>query len=200
MKNIISIIFIIASITAIFTIGKNFNNELKDVQKEVKDYNVALTNSTQLEKTRDSLLESFNKVTQEDKKRLNNFLPNNANNIELILEIQKIASENNVILKDIKFETATLMEDGENLDTNNNLNKNQESLLPYNIFNLDFSISGSYESFLSFLKGLENNLRLINIKGISFSSIEPTTKLKDSNINKNNYKFDLKVETYWLKD
>jgi hypothetical protein len=58
---------------------------------------------------------------------------------------------------------------------------------------MEFVIEGRYDTFLAFLRDLELNLRLVDIKAISFQV--PTQATFGSDI----YSYTLKVETYWLK-
>jgi len=208
MKNIFSLIIIILSFTAIFMFGKPLNDEVKTLRAEVSEYNNALDNSTELEKTRDSLIDIYGKISKEDKQRLDSFLPNNANNIDLILEIQKIASEKGVFLKEIKFDAIDVSEkvpDKEQGQIKSSPIVAVEGTQPYNIFNLEFTVEGNYQSFIAFAKEVEMNLRIINIKSVSFSTpTVQTTKIKDAKEDKiqnpDFYEFTLKVETYWLKN
>ncbi|MEA3399024.1 MAG: type 4a pilus biogenesis protein PilO [Patescibacteria group bacterium] len=184
MRSFIPIILIGISVVAGLTFGKNLNSEVKTLRSEVKEYNKALDNSTELEKVRDSIIDTYNKITNSDKNRLDRFLPDNSDNIGLILEIQKLANNHGLLLKDIVFNTIDPKED-------------DESVLSYSIFKMGFSVKGEYISFVSFLEDLENNLRLINVTSITFSPpSEKSVFVEDPNI----YEYDLGVEAYWLKD
>ncbi|MFA6355109.1 MAG: hypothetical protein WCW65_01655, partial [Candidatus Paceibacterota bacterium] len=104
MKLILPILFILVSVAA-FIFGVNpFYNEVKTLKTEIVDYNKALDNSTNLQKTEDALITSFNSIKQSDKDRLNSFLPDSVNNIQFILEMERIANLHNMPIKDIKFE------------------------------------------------------------------------------------------------
>ena len=202
MRRIFPIIFIIIAIAIFFTVGKPLQSDVSVLSADVSQYNTALSNSTELEKTRDSLLDVYNKqVSPDNKDRLNKLLPNNTNNIELILEIQKIIDLYNLPLSNIKFDAPIISGSGNVSNTTNNASNTQtakaQSLLPYGVFNLEFQTQGSYETFVSFVNSLEGNLRLINIKAITFA---PIISKNGSLADTDNYKFDIKLETYWLKN
>ncbi len=202
MRRIFPIIFIIIAIAIFFTVGKPLQSDVSVLSADVSQYNTALSNSTELEKTRDSLLDVYNKqVSPDNKDRLNKLLPNNTNNIELILEIQKIIDLYNLPLSNIKFDAPIISGSGNVSNTTNNASNTQtakaQSLLPYGVFNLEFQTQGSYETFVSFVNSLEGNLRLINIKAITFA---PIISKNGSSADTDNYKFDIKLETYWLKN
>ena len=60
----------------------------------------------------------------------------------------------------------------------------------YNSVNVSFNVTASYENFLIFIKGLERNLRLVDITSISFT---PSSDKGDV------YNFHVALKTYWLK-
>ena len=69
--------------------------------------------------------------------------------------------------------------------------------ISYGVFPMEFSIEGKYNTFISFMKELERNLRIIDVKSISFSSSSQAGSKngEGSDI----YIYSLKVQTYWLK-
>ena len=166
-------------------------------------YNIALNNSTELQKTRDSLIETYKNVTKEDKDRLTHLLPSTIDNIGLILEIEKIANLHGMPIGNIKFETTSL--ESQVSPTTDNIvvaESDPAANLPYGVFPMEFVIEGKYETFISFLKDLEHNLRLVDVKAISFDV--PTTTTTTSQVagttnDSSIYSYTLKVDTYWLK-
>lgn len=205
MKFISSILFIVVAGILFFFVIDPFYQDAQALATSVSDYNVALKNSTQLQKTRDSLIETYKGIKLEDRDRLNHFLPSTIGNIELILEIEKIANLHGMPIGDIKFDAQSLADQTvinpaatsgtprSVVVAENDPAKN----LPYGVFPLEFTIEGRYDTFVEFLKDLEHNLRLVDVKSISFEVPPPAASgsLTDSNI----YTFTLKVETYWLK-
>ena len=106
MKLISSISFIIIAIALFFLVVNPLYGEVKQLRTDVSTYNTALNNSTELQKTRDSLIEIYKSVKIEDRERLTHFLPSTIGNIELILEIEKIANLHGMSIGDIKFDKA----------------------------------------------------------------------------------------------
>lgn len=172
--------------------------EVKQLRTEVQAYNAALNNSSDLQKARDSLLEVYKNIKEDDKERLNHFLPNTISNIELILEIEKIASLHGMPVRDIKFENKEQNKDASTSSDNNNMvaEVDPTQYLPYGIFPMEFIIEGRYETFLSFLNDLEHNLRLVDIKSISFNVPEVQ---QGGTTNPNIFSYTLKIDTYWIK-
>lgn len=202
MKTLFPISLILTSIILFFLVINPFYKDVKQLKADVSVYKGALDNANVLKDTRDSLLEKYRNIKEEDKTRLNNFLPNTVNNIKFILEIERIANLHGMPLKNIKFEDKDLPENQvENTGDAMIIPSDEITVAkPYGVFPIEFVTEGDYASFLSFLEDLELNLRLMDIKEISFTVPEKsTTSSVDNTINPNIYNYIVKVDTYWLK-
>jgi Tfp pilus assembly protein PilO len=197
MKFFSSILFLILSISIFFVFIDPFYLQVKTLRSDVDTYNKALNNSTELQKTRDSLLGIYNSIKKEDKDRLSHLLPNNIDNIELILEIEKIANSHGLPVGNIRFDTKSL--EDKNASSGNLLINPSGGSSSYGVFPMDFTIEGRYDTFISFLKDLEKNLRLVDVKSISFTSNAPISSIPGGINDSNVYNYTLKVQTYWLK-
>jgi hypothetical protein len=213
MRLILSISLIVITVLLFFLVVDPLYGQVKQLKSEVSTYNVALDNSTELQKTRDSLIDIYKNVKEGDKERLEHFLPSTIGNIELILEIEKIANLHGMPIKNIKFEAKNLANQAkaaannptsgtdEDMGVSNVIvaEVNPSDNLPYGVFPMEFIIEGRYDTFLSFLNDLEHNLRLVDVKSISFMVPSPVLNAEGKTTNPNVYSFTLKVETYWLK-
>lgn len=199
MRLIFSISFIVISVALFFGITDKLYADIRNLNTEVATYNTALSNSTDLQKTRDNLIDVYKNVKKEDKDNLEHFLPSTIGNIELILEIEKIANLYGMPIKNIMFETKSLEQGIVNKDNIVVAEKDPASLLPYGVFPMEFVIDGRYDTFVSFLKDLEHNLRLVDVKSISFSVPPAAAPGVVSLVPSNVYSFTLKIEIYWLK-
>src|SRR3990167_913142 len=106
MKLFSSIIFLAISLVIFFVFIDPIYGEIKQLKADVSAYNIALSNSTELQKTRDSLINIYKEVKTEDKERLAHFLPSSIGNIDLILEIEKIANLHGMPIGNIKFDSS----------------------------------------------------------------------------------------------
>jgi len=205
MKLILSVSFIIISVALFFVFTDPTYGDIRALNTDVSAYNEALNNSTELQRTRDTLSNTYKNIPQEDKDNLSHFLPDTIGNIELILEIEKIANLYGMPVKNIKFDTKSLEQGTVNKDNIVVAEKDPKDYLPYGVFPMEFVIEGRYDTFVSFLKELEHNLRLVDVKSISFVVPSPSlaststgTTTLDIN-NPNIYSFTLQIEIYWLK-
>lgn len=198
MRIIIPLSFIIISIGAFFLVIDPIFGDVKEMRTEVSAYKTALDNSAQLQNIRDALIEEYKNVKIEDKDRLLHFLPNNVDNIELILEIERLANLNGLPVKNFIFSVEDLNKEVPMIEDENgsSLDYDSDGNLPYGVFPIEFTLTGRYSSFLNFLKEIESNLRLIDIRSISLTV---PNKTDNSIVDLNSYDYSLKVETYWLK-
>jgi Tfp pilus assembly protein PilO len=196
LRLITPIILIGISIAGFFVVIQPYYQDIKEMQAKSVAYNEALNNSKVLEVERDKLVEKYNLMNPVMVDRLNKFLPDSVDNIRLILEIERIAAPYGMVLRDVKYDTLKKAD-----ETNPNTVKGAVSLEPnkdYNVWDLEFSTQGSYSNFLNFVRDLQNNLRIVDISAVEFSS--------DAGVGANIgqagsvYKYGFKVKTYWLKN
>ena len=193
------IVLIGIAIAVFFTLTDTTYKGISTLNAEVASYNQALDNSKALENERDKLTSKYNSIDKENLMKLEKFLPSSVDNIRLILEIEQIALPYCMVLKDVKYSTTP----DAATDTTKVVVQGGAAakVAPkdYGIFDLEFSISGSYSNFINFTKDIESNLRMVDISSITFSSdanINPNSKIVPSEI----YKYDFKIKTYWLKN
>ena len=175
-------------------------NDISTIKAEVVSYNEALDNSKSLEAERDKLTQKYNAFDPVNLSKLEKLLPDNVDNIRLILEIEKIASPYGMVLKDVKYDTISKTEATANPSGAKGTIKgsatDQTSRKDYGIWDLEFSTQGTYNNFVNFVKDLESNLRIVDISAIQFASSTGTNTSISSDI----YKYVFKIKTYWLKN
>lgn len=192
-RNIIPIILIGIAITGFFMFTNPMYTEFVDIKSQMASYDEALSNSKMLENERDKLTKIYNSIDTSNLEKLQKLLPDGVDNIRLVLEIEKLALPYGMILKDVKYATIAT---NKMKDVAGGLKANA-SEKDYGTWDLEFSTEGTYSNFLSFLKDLENNLRIVDVVSIDFSSdtgsgLNPTSQEA--------YKYNLKIKTYWLKN
>ncbi len=196
LRFVMPVILIAISVTGFFLFTKILYDETLGLRAQVASYDEALNNSKMLENERDKLTKKYNTISEDNLVRIQKFLPDNVDNIRLILEIEKIATPYGMALRDVKYDTTkqdTATKSGTVVQSggsgSSSLNKE------YGTWNLEFSTEGSYNNFLNFVRDLENNLRIVDIASIQFSSQVPV-KFPFSE----SYKYAFKIKTYWLKN
>ncbi len=189
-------------------VGVSFGYSQKQWEKvqtskaEVAEYRKAVENSKELLKKRDELLNQKNQISDTDLARLETLIPVDVNSTKLILEIQNLASNvhglafenpkydpNKKVTADVK---APVSAGDESAPAKPTTSVNPKDALisqkEYGIFELEFTVTGSYDKFIAFVEDLERSLRLVDIQSTQISQKDPTT-----------LKYVVKVQTYWLK-
>lgn len=189
MRNIFSIIIIVASIASFVMIVQPQYKEIQELQAKSSELEEVLSNARRLQSLRDGLLEKRNELSDADMARLAKMVPENVDNVKLILELQSIANQYN-----LEIEAASANKEGEGEGTEGESTDAEASFVDvdsrdYGIIALDFDISGDYFDFLAFLRDLEQNLRITDVRSLGFSGGDD-----------GEYSFQLTLETYWLKD
>lgn len=180
MRNIISILMILASIIGIIVVIRPQYTEVQALKMEKGDLDVALGNFRKLQTEREGLLAQFKAFETKDLEDLKILLPDNIDNVKLILELDSLAAQFGLSLKDVD-----VVEDEK--EGNDVLIKDS---LAYDTVDIEFSAAGDYPDFVSFIESVETSLRLIDIYEITFQT--PQTAIED-------YEYNVKVRTYWLK-
>jgi Tfp pilus assembly protein PilO len=197
MRFIIPILLIVLSGGLFWLFTNPTWTEVKALRAEQAEYDQALFNAKQLEIIRNDLLSKTGKFAEKDVERLEKMVPDNVDNIRLIIEIENIAAPHNLTIRNVKYDGDVKAEGSTTADQDARkateaTKKGAKENKNYSTFNLEFSTQGTYEDFVAFITKLENSLRIVDITGLSFTAGETEAK--------NVYKFDVKIKTYYLKN
>ncbi len=202
MRFIVSAILIGISITVFVVFTNPIFGNIGELKTQVASYNKALDNSKTLKNEKDKLTAKYNSINKDDLLRLQKLLPENIDNIRLILEIGEIALPYGMALKNVKYNTEEKKgekgeKDSSGVESIQSPTSSAKSLKDYGIWDLEFSTSGSYKNFLNFTRDLEKNLRIVDVVSVQFSSGD----VVESNVlSVESYQYNFKIRTYWLKN
>lgn len=181
-KFILPILLIIISIGLFVMYIDPTYEQIKVLKSKNSEFNEALNKSKELRQVRDGLLDQYNSFSQEDLVKLKKLLPDTVDNVRLIMDIDSIASEYGITIQNIQVDAHQNESKGEIVVVSNSK--------PYDFVTLSFSMSASYDDFISFVTDLKNSLRLVDIKDIEFDVSETGSSLN---------KYNVTIRTYWLK-
>lgn len=150
---------------------------VQKIQMEQKELLAASEKMKVLNEVRTDLLEEYNAFTQEDLERLGKALPDNVDNIRLVMDIDGIASRYDLNVRNVRVEITG--------DTPGTISSGEYE---YGTVIVTFSVECPYETFLSFLSDLEQSLRIIDVISVNFTS-------DDIGL----YEHTISIKTYWLK-
>ncbi len=193
MRYIFPAILILASLGLFFVYTNPTYKALGALHVKQAAYDEALTNSKKLLDIRNTISDKFNTISDDDKAKLMKLMPDNVDNIRLIIDIQSIARQYGMLPRDIKFDPASNAPAPSTAGSFGTQTAGQLTAAKkdYGTFELEFSVAGTYENFTAFIRNLETSLRLVDIESIGFSSMQATG---------NTYKYTIKIKTYWLKN
>lgn len=194
MKFLIPILLILISGAGFFILISPKYEDIKILQQEVNAYENALANSKVLDAERDKLVTKYNNINNSDLKRLEKMLPDNIDNIRVILEIERLAQNYGMSLTNIRYDDKQKEnQEGDVIQAGqSNISLNED----YGVWNLEFTTEGSYNNFISLTKDIERNLRLVDITSVDFVASNATSSQKSGS---DNYQYTFKIKTYWLK-
>jgi Tfp pilus assembly protein PilO len=179
MKNLIPIILLIAS-GALFVLFTNKEYQtIKGLNVEIASYDKALGKSNEVLKKRAELQAKYAQFSRADLDSLKKMLPDNVDNVQLILDINGISRKHNMAISKIK------VNDEKITDKNAPIGPDTK---PFASMLVSFRTKASHEDFMAFIKDLEQGLRLVDITSLSFKA-DP----------KNQNEYSVTIRTYWLK-
>jgi len=182
MRNLFSLLFIGASIGIVMLFARPTWNEISVLQQEANKYNDALSRVSALSIALENQRAIVSSIPVADLERLEKLLPDNVDNVKLIIDINNIAASQGIFIRDIGI--AAPKESSSSRTTT----LQSGARAGYDSIDLSFTVATSYSNFLSFITALEQSLRLVDITSVSFVPGEA-----------NNYNFSVTVRTYWLK-
>ena len=196
MKAVLPIILIGIAITGFFMFTSPTYSELTTLGEQISSYDQALTNANEIRKERDRLVKISNSIDLTDLGKLEKLLPDGIDNIRLILEVESLAQPYGMILRDVKYATDKPADVSKNtvVQAGAVVSGPQKG---FGEWDLEFSTQGTYSNFVKFTRDLENNLRIVDIVGVDFSS---DNGLGVNLTSEEAYKYNVKIKTYWLKN
>ena len=163
--------------------------EVEALKGKGNEFDSAVNNANKLTEKRNELVSKLNSMPADDLSRLNKLIPDNIDNVRLIMEIDRIAMKYGMSLREVRVEGISIPQGSKAVVQAGVIGGVAKD---YDSVTLSFTVSSNYQAFKSFLNELENNLRITDVENISFSAPRGVT---GSDI----YRFGVSLKTYWLK-
>lgn len=179
-KSTTAVILLLLSIGLFYAFTNGQYREVRELRAVAAEYQNVLQNASAIVALRDRLLVSYEALPKAEVDRIDKVLPDDIGTVRLALDLDDMASRYGISIKNIKATTEASEDAG-------------LVVLPayasiYGKATVSFSFISSYENFKRLLADLEKNLRIMDIKSVSFQAGE--ANLSD---------YQISVETYWLK-
>jgi Tfp pilus assembly protein PilO len=154
---------------------------VKALQVKSAELNGALDNAKELVAERDRLNKKLLAFEQDKLDKVKAALPDNVDNIRLIIDINNVAARHGLSLRNVQLGT---LSDGKTARSALAVGTSGEAVGSVEV---GFSLTADYESFLAFVYDLEHSLRILDIEKIT---------LKPEQAGR--YAYDFTIRTYWL--
>lgn len=174
-----------------------YSNEVTEIRAEIRDLDTALKAAKQFKEKELQLTQERSSIAPEQLARLESFLPDSVDNVQLIVDMNSLAARSGMQLSDFDIvggkqdDTATAQQPG------NAIAPQQMPTAPGFVLgpaetteSLELSVSaiGSYAAFRTFLDGIEKSLRPLDI--VELSVQDSATGI---------YTYDITFRLYWLR-
>jgi Tfp pilus assembly protein PilO len=176
-----AILIVIAAALFIVYIDPQYQ-KIKTLRAEEATYDGALTKSRELQEERNKLISKRNTFSPESLRKLERLLPDNVDNIRLIIDIDTIAARYGLRVRNVAVNNPQTSREAPNAGAVGDSGDGVGSV------ELSFVVTAQYEDFLRFLKDLERSVRIVDINSISFGVGEGDL-----------IQYSVAVRTYWLR-
>jgi|SRR3989338_5984584 len=156
---------------------------------QIDQYNQALDKAAQLQELKQTLLSRYNSFDPADIERLQKALPDHVDNVRLVLDLDSLAGQHGMALQNVVINNPA----SERGDTTviGTIGAGQQK---FDSLTLQFSTHASYQDFMSFMRDLEDSLRIVDL--VSLTLQRDAGQAGESGLT---YRYDIALRTYWLK-
>lgn len=180
MGRIFPVVLILAAIGIFFGyVNPTYSGNVASLREEIRSYDAALRAAEAFREKEAQLMLERNGISQEGLERLESFLPDGVDNVQLILDLNSLASRSGVSLSDFDIAAPAAEQSGAlELESEDAV----ESL------DLTVTASGTYSAFKTFLQGAEWSLRPLDLVAL---------EIQDSQTGV--YSYQMTFRLYWLR-
>ena len=185
-SRIVPILFILIAVGLFFGyINPTYTGKIAELDAEINGYENALAAADRFAEKESELLLQREGIPTEGIARIEAFLPDGVDNVQLILDLNSLASRSGLQLSD--FDVAS-SEEGETESPRGQDQLSLQSDGPSESLDISVSAVGTYASFKSFLEGVEWSLRPLDL-------VELTVQDSQTGV----YNYDMTFRIYWLR-
>lgn len=181
-SRILPVIILLVAIGLFFAyVHPTYTGSVAELRSEIASYDAALKAAEAYREKEAELIAERSALPPADLARLEAFLPDGVDNVQLILDLNALADRTGILLSD--FDT-TEVDDEQSGDLEQIPLASDELT---DSIELSVNAVGSYASFKQFLDGVEWSLRPLDLVSLTISE-------SDTGI----YTYDMRFRIYWL--
>jgi len=186
MNRIFPLILIVIAIGLFFGyVRPTWDGSIATSKAQIASYDSALAASARFTANEAALAEKRNQIPSDSLDRLTTFLPDGVNNVQLILDLNALANRSGMTLSN--FTTSETPNDSTTNTTTSGALTSGTAVSPVDSLTLSVTASGTYDAFRSFLAGIEQSLRPLDVETVSVTD-------SDTGV----YTYQLTLKFYWL--
>lgn len=162
--------------------------DFKNTRRDIKNLGEISAELDEILASRDSLIDSINRISKEDLRRIDQALPQGPKAAEMLVILEGMAAGNGVAVKRVDLTSAVEAKTeagGQPRPTGQAAGVRPGGA--FSEFPLGLGLAGNYDSFKKFLRDLESGIRLTDVQEISFTAPDKT----------GTFEFSLKLKTYY---
>lgn len=188
MSRILPFVFLLVA-GAIFLgyIHPTVTGSIASTTTEIHSYDSALAAAKQFQQKKAELTAARAALPPDGLKRLEGFLPDGVDNVQLIFDMDALARKTGITLSDFTTSESTKTVSGSVADPTTGSNVYQTNA-PYDSLDLSMTATGSYTALRTFLTGVETSLRPLDL--VEFSLVDSPTGV---------YTYKMTFRLYWLR-
>lgn len=182
MQKLFPVVLILIAVGLFFVYtSPTYSGPVAEAQTRIRSYNSALEAADAFKERESELAIQRDAIAPEALARLEAFLPDSVNNIQLILDLDALAARSGVRLSNFAVDEASSPSGGEG-------ELALESSNPVGSLEVTVTAAGTYAAFVNFLEAAEKSLRMLDVVALSVTST-------DNGI----YTYDVTFRIYWLQ-
>jgi Tfp pilus assembly protein PilO len=182
------IIYLAIAIGLFYGLTRDLITKVEARRAEKAELVAALNRAQELRQVADRLRTEYYSFSDEERGRLNKMIPDNVDNVRLIIDTNNIAARYGMTIKDAKIKTEEKAPTDTTTNPSAKIIDNPSGQIGQGTVTIAFTVTGTYPVFRQFLGDLASSLRLVDIKKLSFKSADKDT-----------YQYSVELNTYWLK-
>jgi Tfp pilus assembly protein PilO len=188
VRNVIAILLLAGAFGIFFFYTEPAYSSVQGLAAQGAQYDQALAKATQLQALKQSLLARYNSFDPNALNRLSTMLPDQVDNIRLILDLDNLAGRYGMALQNVNISTPG------STQSDNVVGSIAGGTQPYDALTIQFTTDGTYEQFAQFLTALQSSLRLVDLLNLTIGS----SAAGGSNQRDPVFTYTMTVQTYWL--
>lgn len=170
---------IVLSVALFFTYVRPMMKDIRAIQDETRDYAQAIERADALRARVNELVAQQNSFSTADLERLEALLPDVRDDVAFMLQVDALADDHNMLFSNIKVTDAEEIaeelkdeQDKGSADIDPAAGTENTGAMAYDISEVSFTVTGTYEEFRRFLADLERSLLLVDVVKLDFKESE----------------------------